>query len=158
IAVAGGINLILSPHNHLLLSRTGMLSPSGRCQAFDARADGFVRGEGLGLVVLTRAGAAGRHRVRGLLRGSAVNHGGRARSLTAPNPAGQAAMIVRAYTEAGVDPATVGYLETHGTGTELGDPVEINGLRMAFDELARRHGGLPGEPFCGLGAVKANIG
>ncbi|MFF8433572.1 SDR family NAD(P)-dependent oxidoreductase [Streptomyces bacillaris] len=158
IAVAGGINLILSPHNHLLLSRTGMLSPSGRCQAFDARADGFVRGEGLGLVVLTRADAAGRHRVRGLLRGSAVNHGGRARSLTAPNPAGQAAMIVRAYTEAGVDPATVGYLETHGTGTELGDPVEINGLRMAFDELARRHGGLPGEPFCGLGAVKANIG
>ncbi|MFJ3679382.1 SDR family NAD(P)-dependent oxidoreductase [Streptomyces diastaticus] len=158
VAVAGGINLILSPHNHLLLSRTGMLSPSGRCQAFDARADGFVRGEGLGLVVLTRAGAAGRHRVRGLLRGSAVNHGGRARSLTAPNPAGQAAMIVRAYTAAGVDPATVGYLETHGTGTELGDPVEINGLRLAFDELARRHGGLPGEPFCGLGAVKANIG
>ncbi|MFD4600332.1 SDR family NAD(P)-dependent oxidoreductase [Streptomyces sp. NPDC058464] len=159
IAVAGGINLILSPHNHLLLSRTGMLSPSGRCQAFDARADGFVRGEGLGLVVLTRAGAAGRHRIRGLLRGSAVNHGGRARSLTAPNPAGQAAMIVRAHTEAGVDPATVGYLETHGTGTELGDPVEINGLRLAFDELARRHGGpLPGEPFCGLGAVKANIG
>ncbi|MFF7240915.1 SDR family NAD(P)-dependent oxidoreductase [Streptomyces collinus] len=158
VAVAGGINLILSPHNHLLLSRTGMLSPSGRCQAFDARADGFVRGEGMGLVVLTRAGAAGRHRVRGLLRGSAVNHGGRARSLTAPNPAGQAAMIVRAHTEAGVDPATVGYLETHGTGTELGDPVEINGLRLAFDELAGRHAGLPGEPFCGLGAVKANIG
>ncbi|MBM7077194.1 SDR family NAD(P)-dependent oxidoreductase [Micromonospora humida] len=159
VAVAGGVNLILSPHNHVLLSRTGMLSPSGRCQAFDARADGFVRGEGLGLVVLTRAGAAGRHLIRGLLLGSAVNHGGRARSLTAPNPAGQAAMIVRAYTEADVDPATVGYLETHGTGTELGDPVEVNGLRMAFDELARRHGRpLPDDPFCALGAVKANIG
>ncbi|MGW2597892.1 SDR family NAD(P)-dependent oxidoreductase [Streptomyces klenkii] len=159
IAVAGGINLILSPHNHVLLSRTGMLSPTGRCQAFDARADGFVRSEGFGFVVLTREGLARRHRVRAWLRGTAVNHGGRSRSLTAPNPAAQAAMIVRAHERAGTDPATVGYLETHGTGTELGDPVEINGLRTAFDELYRRRGAqAPAEPHCGLGAVKANIG
>ncbi|MFH8786799.1 SDR family NAD(P)-dependent oxidoreductase [Streptomyces roseoverticillatus] len=159
VAVAGGINLILSPHNHVLLSRTGMLSPTGRCQAFDARADGFVRSEGFGFVVLTRAGLARAHRVRAWLRGTAVNHGGRSRSLTAPNPAAQAAMIVRAHERAGTDPATVGYLETHGTGTELGDPVEINGLRAAFDELFRRRGVQPpAEPHCGLGAVKANIG
>ncbi|SPE63560.1 Polyketide synthase PksJ [Streptomyces netropsis] len=159
IAVAGGINLILSPHNHVLLSNTGMLSPTGRCQTFDARADGFVRSEGFGLVVLTRASLAGRHRVRAWLRGTAVNHGGRARSLTAPNPAAQAAMIVRAHERAGGDPTTVGYLETHGTGTELGDPVEINGLRLAFDELLNRRGlPAPAEPFCGIGAVKANVG
>ncbi|MCQ8769834.1 SDR family NAD(P)-dependent oxidoreductase [Streptomyces telluris] len=159
VAVAGGINLILSPHNHVLLSRTGMLSPTGRCQAFDARADGFVRSEGFGFVVLTREGLSRGHRVRAWLRGTAVNHGGRSRSLTAPNPAAQAAMIVRAHERAGTDPATVGYLETHGTGTELGDPVEINGLRMAFDELFRRRGARPpAEPHCGLGAVKANIG
>ncbi|WP_338932817.1 SDR family NAD(P)-dependent oxidoreductase [Streptomyces netropsis] len=159
IAVAGGINLVLSPHHHVLLSTTGMLSPTGRCRTFDARADGFVRSEGFGLVVLTGASRARRHRVRAWLRGTAVNHGGRARSLTAPNPAAQAAMIVRAHERAGGDPTTVGYLETHGTGTELGDPVEINGLRLAFDELLNRRGlTMPAAPFCGVGAVKANIG
>ncbi|MGW9075552.1 SDR family NAD(P)-dependent oxidoreductase [Streptomyces kronopolitis] len=159
IAVAGGINLVLSPHNHTLLSSTGMLSPNGRCRTFDARADGFVRGEGYGFVVLARAERARGRQVRAWLRGSAVNHGGRARSLTAPNPAAQAAMIVRAHERAGTDPATLGYLETHGTGTELGDPVEINGLRLAFDELLSRRGTPPpAEPYCGLGAVKANIG
>ncbi|MFF9644157.1 SDR family NAD(P)-dependent oxidoreductase [Kitasatospora aureofaciens] len=159
IAVAGGINLILTPHNHVLLSSTGMLSPTGRCRSFDADADGFVRSEGFGLVVLTSPDRARRHTVRAWLRGTAVNHGGRARSLTAPNPAAQAAMIVRAHERADVDPTTIGYLETHGTGTELGDPVEINGLRLAFDELRRRRGlPQPAEPHCGVGAVKANAG
>ncbi|WP_327419552.1 SDR family NAD(P)-dependent oxidoreductase [Streptomyces sp. NBC_01233] len=159
IAVAGGVNLVLSPHNHVLLSSTGMLSPTGRCRTFDARADGFVRGEGYGFVVLARAERAQGRQVRAWLRGSAVNHGGRARSLTAPNPAAQAAMIVRAHERAGTDPATLGYLETHGTGTELGDPVEINGLRLAFDELLSRRGTPPpAEPYCAIGAVKANIG
>ncbi|WP_103534502.1 SDR family NAD(P)-dependent oxidoreductase [Streptomyces sp. SM11] len=159
IAVAGGVNLVLSPHNHVLLSATGMLSPTGRCHTFDTRADGFVRGEGYGLVVLVGAEQAREHRVRAWLRGTAVNHGGRARSLTAPNPAAQAAMIVQAHECAGTDPATLGYLETHGTGTELGDPVEINGLRLAFDELRSRRGTPPQtEPHCALGAVKANIG
>ncbi|MFD3806989.1 SDR family NAD(P)-dependent oxidoreductase [Streptomyces sp. NPDC058619] len=159
IAVAGGVNLVLSPHNHVLLSSTGMLSPTGRCRTFDARADGFVRGEGYGFVVLARAERARGRQVRAWLRGTAVNHGGRARSLTAPNPAAQAAMIVRAHERAGTDPATLGYLETHGTGTELGDPVEINGLRLAFDELLSRRGTPPpAEPYCAIGAVKANIG
>ncbi|MCX2729176.1 SDR family NAD(P)-dependent oxidoreductase [Saccharopolyspora sp. NFXS83] len=160
VAVVGGVNLLLSPHDHALLSSTGMLSPTGRSRAFDAAADGFVRGEGVGVVVLTtrRRAEADRHRVRGWLRGSAVNHGGRARSLTAPNPAAQAAMIVRAHECAGIDPATVGYVETHGTGTELGDPIEINGLVNAFRELHERAGGAPVQPHCGLGALKADIG
>ncbi|MFI0777851.1 SDR family NAD(P)-dependent oxidoreductase [Streptomyces sp. NPDC021212] len=161
VAVAGGVNLLLSPRNYELLDRTGMLSPRGRCQTFDSAADGFVRGEGMGLVVLMsrdRARAAG-HRVRGWLRGSAVNHGGRARSLTAPNPAGQAGMLVEAYRRAGVDPATVGYIETHGTGTELGDPVEVDGLKTAFARLFADRGTAPQEDaYCALGAVKTNIG
>ncbi|AEW95938.1 MULTISPECIES: SDR family NAD(P)-dependent oxidoreductase [Streptomycetaceae] len=161
VAVAGGINVILSPHNYLLLDRTGMLSPDGACKTFDASADGFVRGEGVGLVVLTSARRAARagHRVRGRLLGSAVNHGGRARSLTAPNPASQAKMLVAAYRRAGVDPTTVGYLETHGTGTSLGDSVEVSGLKTAFAELLREAGTTPpAEPWCALGAVKTTIG
>ncbi|MGA6163600.1 SDR family NAD(P)-dependent oxidoreductase [Amycolatopsis magusensis] len=157
LAVAGGVNLILSPRNYVLLSRTGMLSPDGRCKTFDASANGFVRGEGTGAVVLTtrERAEAGGHRVLAWLRGSAVNHGGRARSLTAPNPASQAAMLVKAYTRARIDPATVGYIETHGTGTELGDPVEVSGLKTAFAELSGR---APDEAYCALGALKSSIG
>ncbi|MGX7829586.1 SDR family NAD(P)-dependent oxidoreductase [Actinokineospora sp. 24-640] len=161
VAVAGGVNLMLTPHNHTLLSGTGMLSPRGRCRPFDAEADGFVRGEGLGLVVLTTAARArsGGHRVRARLLGTAVNHGGRARSLTAPNPTAQAAVVVRAHEQAGTDPATIGHLQTHGTGTELGDPVEVNGLRSAFDELRSRRGDTaPAAGTTALGAAKANIG
>lgn len=161
LALAGGINLLLAPRNYLLLSRTGMLSPAGRCKTFDADADGFARGEGLGVVALMRASHAEArgHTIYGLVRGSAINHGGRARSLTAPNPVAQARMLVRAYDEAGVGPETVGYVETHGTGTVLGDPVEINGLKLAFDELFRRTGApQPNAPYCALGAVKSNIG
>ncbi len=156
VAVAGGVNLLLSPRNYALLSRTGMLSPTGRCRTFDAAADGFVRGEGLGLVVLTGERRAARHRVRGWLLGSAVSHGGRARSLTAPNPLGQARMLVTAYRRAGIDPSTVSYIEAHGTGTPLGDPVEVNGLRTAFAELLGD--AAVDRPYCALGTVKSNIG
>ncbi len=161
VAVAGGVNLLLSPRNYELLERTGMLSPRGRCRTFDSGADGFVRGEGVGLVVLmsrSRAEAGG-HRVRGWLRGGAVSHGGRARSLTAPNPVGQAEMLVQAYRRAGVDPASVGCVETHGTGTQLGDPVEIDALKSAFARLfADRGEAAPEDGRIALGAVKTNIG
>ncbi|MER7013149.1 SDR family NAD(P)-dependent oxidoreductase [Saccharopolyspora sp. NPDC000359] len=161
VAIAGGVNLVLAPHNQVLLSRNGMLSPDGRCRTFDAGANGYVRAEGTGAVVLTtrrRAEAAG-HRVLAWVRGSAINHGGRARSLTAPNPASQARLVVRAHQQADVDPATIGYLETHGSGTQLGDPVEVSGLKSAFQELFRLRGGMaPPAAYCGLGAVKSNIG
>ncbi|WP_460444053.1 SDR family NAD(P)-dependent oxidoreductase, partial [Amycolatopsis cihanbeyliensis] len=161
LAVAGGINLILSPRNHVLLSRTGMLSQDGRCRTFDAAADGFVRGEGAGAVVLMtkRRAEAGGHRVLAWLRSSAVNHGGRARSLTAPNPASQAKLLVDAYRKAEVDPATVSYVQCHGTGTELGDPVEVGALTSAFRELSPALAGPEApEPHCALGAVKTAIG
>src|SRR5690606_14679527 len=104
------------------LERAGMLSPDGVGRAFDADATGYVRGEGVGAVVLkrlSRARADG-NPILAVLRGTAVNHGGRANSLTAPNPRGQADVIRQAHREAAVDPATIGYLETHGTGTVIG--------------------------------------
>ncbi|MEU6129880.1 SDR family NAD(P)-dependent oxidoreductase [Saccharopolyspora sp. NPDC047091] len=158
MAVVGGINTIVVPDGHVSFSRSGMLSEDGRCKTFSAAADGYSRGEGVGMLVLKRLSAAERDgdHVHGLVRSTAENHGGRANSLTSPNPKAQAAVIRRAYAKAGIDPRTVGYIEAHGTGTELGDPIEINGLKAAFTEL------YAGDPVtgahCGLGSVKTNIG
>ncbi|MDJ0380479.1 SDR family NAD(P)-dependent oxidoreductase [Streptomyces sp. G-G2] len=159
--IAGGVSLMLSPVTFASLERAGMLSPDGVGRAFDKNASGYVRGEGVGAVVLkrlSRARADG-NPVLAVLRGTAVNHGGRSNSLTAPNPRGQAEVIVRAHREAGVDPATIGYVETHGTGTVIGDPAETNGLRQAFAELYRDWGHpAPTVPHCALGALKNTIG
>jgi polyketide synthase PksN len=116
-----------------------------------------VRGEGAGMLVLKKLSAAERDgdHIYGLIRGSAENHGGRAQSLTAPNPKAQAALLKRVYTQAGIDPRTVSYIEAHGTGTPLGDPIEVNALKSAFAELGGE--GLPAG-YCGLGSVKTNIG
>ncbi|MGW3042847.1 SDR family NAD(P)-dependent oxidoreductase, partial [Kitasatospora sp. NPDC001159] len=159
--VAGGVSLMLSPVTFASLERAGMLSPDGVGRAFDEDAAGYVRGEGVGAVVLkrlSRARADG-NPVLAVLRGTAVNHGGRSNSLTAPNPRAQAEVIVKAHREAGVDPATIGYIETHGTGTVIGDPAETNGLRQAFAELYRDWGHpAPAAPHCALGALKNTIG
>ncbi|MFE1712118.1 SDR family NAD(P)-dependent oxidoreductase, partial [Streptomyces sp. NPDC058728] len=159
--IAGGVSLMLSPVTFASLERAGMLSPDGVGRAFDKDAAGYVRGEGVGAVVLkrlSRARADG-NPVLAVLRGTAVNHGGRSNSLTAPNPRGQAEVIVKAHREAGVDPATIGYIETHGTGTVIGDPAETNGLRQAFAELYRDWGHpAPAAPHCALGALKNTIG
>jgi acyl transferase domain-containing protein/SAM-dependent methyltransferase len=159
MALAGGVSTLLRPDLHISFDKAGMLSPDGRCKAFSDRADGFGRGEGVGVVFLKGLAAAeadGDH-IYGVLLASAENHGGRASSLTAPNPKAQAELLVRAYTEAGIDPATVTYIEAHGTGTPLGDPIEIDALKAAFRTL---YG--PDRPSaatqCGLGTVKSNIG
>ncbi|MEW2028951.1 SDR family NAD(P)-dependent oxidoreductase [Streptomyces roseifaciens] len=159
--VAGGVSLMLSPVTFASLERAGMLSPDGVGRAFDKDAAGYVRGEGVGAVVLKRLSRAlaDGNPVLAVLRGTAVNHGGRSNSLTAPNPRAQAEVIVRAHREAGVDPATIGYIETHGTGTVIGDPAETNGLRQAFTELYRDWGHrAPAAPHCALGALKNTIG
>src|SRR5205085_9348661 len=100
-------------------------------------ANGYVRGEGVGMLVLKKLSDAERDgdHIYGVIRGSAENHGGHASSLTAPNPRAQADLLMAAYRKAGIDPRTVGYIEAHGTGTPLGDPIEINGLKTAFREL-----------------------
>ncbi len=153
LALVGGVNLLLDPVSSLALARAGMLARDGRCKAFDAGADGYVRGEGVGVVVLKRLEHARRDgdRVYGVIRGSAVNHDGHSKiGLLAPSPKAQRDLLLQAYADAGVDPATVTYVEAHGTGTNLGDPVEIDGLTQAFRTDRRR--------FCAIGTVKTNVG
>jgi polyketide synthase PksN len=160
MAIAGGVNVLLSPAVFISFSKAGMLSPDGRCKTFDKRANGYVRGEGSGAVFLkplARAIKDGDH-IYAVIKGTAVNHGGHASSLTAPNPVAQADLLIEAYEKAGIDPSTVTYIEAHGTGTSLGDPVEINGLKRAFAELYKRRGQSPRQGYCGIGSVKTNIG
>ncbi|MET0335415.1 MAG: type I polyketide synthase, partial [Rhizobacter sp.] len=156
LAIAGGINTLVVPAIQVAFSKAGMLCEDGRCKTFSKDANGYVRGEGVGMLVLKRLSdaEADGDRIHGLIRGTAQNHGGRANSLTAPNPRAQAALIKAAFQQAGVAPATVGYIEAHGTGTPLGDPIEIQGLKSAFKELDPE---LP-EGYCGVGSVKTNIG
>lgn len=159
-ALAGGVNAILTPQGHIGLSRLGVLSADGRCKTFSSRADGYVRGEGIGVLFLKRLSAAERDGdyIHGLIRASAENHGGMASSLGAPNPKAQAELIVSAYRRARIDPRTVSYIEAHGTGTPIGDSVEINALKSAFTELCREWGGSRPRADCGIGSVKTNIG
>jgi len=151
VAIAGGVSLILRPETQLALAAWGMFSPRGRCRSFDAGADGFVRGEGCGVVVLKRLTDAlcDGDRVLAVVRGSAINQDGRSNGLTAPNAPSQRDVIAAALRAADVAAESVNYVETHGTATTLGDPIE-------FDALAQTYGRGQGE--CALGAVKTNIG
>ncbi|MCG6895171.1 MAG: SDR family NAD(P)-dependent oxidoreductase, partial [Desulfobacteraceae bacterium] len=161
MAIAGGVNVMLTPTLTIGFDKAGMLSPDGRCKTFDAAADGYVRGEGAGAILLKPLDRAisDQDPVHAVIRGTAENHGGRSASLTAPNPSAQAKLLVEAYGKADIPLDTVGYIETHGTGTPIGDPIEINGLIKAFTELyARRGESLPEKELCGLGSVKTNIG
>ncbi|MFR9749864.1 SDR family NAD(P)-dependent oxidoreductase [Nocardia sp. 004] len=154
IALAGGVNLLQSELTSEALARMGALSPDGHCRPFDARANGYVRGEGAGIVVLkplSRAIADG-DAVRALIRGSSVNHDGRSMGLTAPNPMAQRELLCDALADAGCTADQIGYVETHGTGTPLGDPIEIEALIQVL--------GAPraDESVCLLGSVKSRIG
>ena len=134
MALAGGVNLMLSPETSVVLARAGMLSASGRCATFDAAADGFVRGEGGGLAVLKPLAAAERDGdpVLAVILSSAANHDGRASGFTVPNGSAQAAVMAAALAKANVEPADIGYVEAHGTGTALGDPIEAHALGEVF--------------------------
>ncbi|MFJ9623191.1 amino acid adenylation domain-containing protein [Streptomyces sp. NPDC101181] len=153
LAVVGGVNLHLTSTGHRLLEEAGALSPTGRCRAFSADADGFVPGEGGAALVLTRLDAVrpADDPVLAVVRATAVNNDGRSLSLMAPNPLRQREVITRAYEEAGIDPAAVTYVEAHGTGTAVGDPIELRSLAHAFPARP------DGEPRL-LGSVKTNTG
>ncbi|MCP4700987.1 MAG: AMP-binding protein [Gammaproteobacteria bacterium] len=161
MAIAGGANVMLTPKLTIAFSQAGMLSKDGRCKTFDRQANGYVRGEGVGAILLkplAQAELDGDH-IYAVIKGGAENHGGHATSLTAPNPAAQAELIADAYRRADLHPATINYIETHGTGTSLGDPIEVNGLKSAFAKLYQQHRQtLPTTPKCALGSVKSNIG
>jgi acyl transferase domain-containing protein/acyl-CoA synthetase (AMP-forming)/AMP-acid ligase II/acyl carrier protein len=154
LALAGGVNLILSPTLTLAFSQARMMAADGRCKTFDARADGYVRSEGCGVVVLKRLSdaRADRDRVLAVIRGSAVNQDGRSNGLTAPNGSAQEAVIRAALRSAGLSPVEVSYVEAHGTGTALGDPIEVGALAAVLDEGRRDD-----EPYV-VGSVKTNIG
>ena len=153
LALAAGVNLILSPELTITFSQAGMMSPAGRCKTFDASADGYVRGEGVGVIVLKRLSDAlrdGDH-IWAVIRGSAVNQDGHSNGLTAPNGRSQQAVIRAAWASAGLKPEDADYIEAHGTGTHLGDPIEVEALAAVLTHRHREH------PVW-LGSVKTNIG
>jgi myxalamid-type polyketide synthase MxaD len=154
LALAGGVNMILSPAIAIGFTKAGAMAPDGRCKAFDARADGYVRSEGAGVVVLkpfSKAWADG-DPIYAVIRGSAVNQDGRSNGLMAPNPLAQEAVLREAYRQAAIPPGKVQYVEAHGTGTLLGDPIEAKALGAVLG--AER----PPGRRCSLGSVKTNLG
>jgi len=154
MALAGGVNLTLTPETTIALSKAHMMAPDGRCKAFDSRADGFVRGEGCGIVVLKRLSdaVADSDNVLAVIRGSAVNQDGRSSGITAPNGAAQEALIRQALANGGVKPEEISYVEAHGTGTSLGDPIEAHALAAVLGP------GRAKENLLVIGSVKTNVG
>ena len=152
-ALAAGVNLMLSPENSIACSRWGMLSPDGQCKTFDAGADGYVRSEGCGVVVLKRLSDAARDgdRVLAVVRGSAVNQDGASSGQTVPNGPAQQALMRQALAASRLQPSDIDYIEAHGTGTALGDPIELDALSQVFSD---RNGSAP----LVLGSVKTNLG
>ncbi|CAL9331576.1 SDR family NAD(P)-dependent oxidoreductase [Streptomyces sp. Tu 3180] len=154
MALAGGVSLQCTPQFYVLAGRAGMLSASGRCHAFDDRADGFVPGEGVGVLVLKRLGDAladGDH-IRGVISGSGINQDGASNGITAPSAASQERLETSVYDTFGIRPDGIQMMEAHGTGTKLGDPIEYRALKQAFRRYTDRR------DYCALGSVKSNLG
>lgn len=154
LALAGGVNVNLMPKSNVFFSRAGALSPHGRCATFDKDADGMVRSDGAGIVVLKllSLAIADRDPVIAVVKGSAVNHDGRSNGIMAPNGQAQETVLREAYRRAGVKPSDIQYIEAHGTGTRLGDPIEVQALGSVLG-CDRRP-----QSKCVLGSVKTNVG
>ena len=154
LALAGGVNLILSPEISITSTKARTLSPDGYCKTFDASADGYVRGEGCGVVVLKRLSdaLADGDNIQAVIRGSAVNQDGASSGITVPNKLAQAEVMRQALERAGLEPNQVDFIETHGTGTPLGDPIEVRGLASVY-----RRGRSPNQPLI-IGTAKTNVG
>lgn len=154
MAIVGGVNLILSPDLTISFSQAYMMASDGKCKTFDDRADGYVRGEGCGVIILKRLSDAQQNKDRSyaIIKGSAVNQDGRSNGLTAPSGPALEAVIRRSLQNAVVKPNEIGYIEAHGTGTSLGDPIEMNALKSVFGE------GRSEDNPCYVGSVKTNIG
>ncbi len=154
LALAGGVAVMAGPMMHINTGQSGMLSVDGRCFAFDHRANGFVPGEGVGTVMLKRLADAERDGdiVHAVIRGWGVNQDGKTNGITAPNPVSQTRLMRTVYDRFGIDPEDIQLIEAHGTGTKLGDPIEVEGLTQAFRHYTAKTG------YCALGSVKGNIG
>jgi acyl transferase domain-containing protein len=153
IALAGGVD-ILEESVYEVLSVAKILSPDGRCKTFDARANGIGVGEGCGVLVLKPLSKAIRDhdKIYGVIDGSVINNDGNTMGITTPNPEAQKELIKRTIDSAGINPESIGYIETHGTGTLIGDPIELRALTKVFKEYVSK------KQFCGVGSVKSNIG
>ncbi len=154
VAIAGGVNVSIHPNKYLNLAQGNFASSDGKCRSFGAGGDGYVPGEGVGAVLLKSLEQAllDGDQVYAVIKGSAINHGGKTNGYSVPNPNAQGNLILDALKKAEIDPRTLGYIETHGTGTSLGDPIEIAGLTKAFEPSTQDRG------FCAIGSVKSNIG
>jgi polyketide synthase PksN len=154
MALVGGVSLYLTPESYISMCAAGMLSPDGQCKAFDDSADGFVPGEGVGAIVLKRLKDAERDNdfIWGTIIGSGINQDGKTNGITAPSVSSQIELEREVYKRYNIDPGTITYIETHGTGTKLGDPIELQALSTVFREETDRR------KFCALGSVKSNIG
>ncbi len=159
-ALVGGVNLIVDPNRLVQLGRLGILSPSGRCVPFGDQADGTVMGEGSVSVLIRPLSEAQRRgdRIYAVIKGTGISSGAGSVGFTAPNPTAQSMATRRAITAAEIDPRTVTYIETHGTGTELGDPIEVRGLEMAYCDTATWQPSLEIDFHCGIGSIKPNVG
>ncbi|MBQ4839767.1 SDR family NAD(P)-dependent oxidoreductase [Pseudoalteromonas luteoviolacea] len=153
-AIAGGVNVSIHPAKYLMLGYGGFASQTGRCKTFSAEADGFVPSEGVGAVLLKplREALQDGDNIYGVIKGSAVNHGGRTYGYSVPSPTAQQTVIARALAQAKVRPQEISYLEAHGTGTSLGDPIEVAALNKAFSTDKNK------DHLCAIGSVKSNIG
>lgn len=154
LALAGGVCVLATPAMHIMTSKAGMLSPDGRCFTFDNRANGFVPGEGVGVVVLKRLADAERDQdlIYGVIRGWGMNQDGRTNGITAPSSQSQADLERDVYQRFHIHPESISMVEAHGTGTRLGDPIEVEALTASFQAFTQKKG------YCALGSVKSNIG
>ncbi|MCP4110573.1 MAG: SDR family NAD(P)-dependent oxidoreductase, partial [Desulfobacteraceae bacterium] len=154
IAIAGGVNLYLHPQNYIDLCSQQMLSPDGLCRSFGKNGNGFAPGEGVGVILLRPLSDAVKDRdnIYGVILGTCINHGGKTNGYTVPNPTAQGELVRKALDRSDIDARTLSYIEAHGTGTKLGDPIEITGLTHAFQKDTGDTG------FCAVGSVKSNIG
>ena len=154
LAIAGGVNLYLHPSTYVRLCAQRMLSRDGQCKSFGKGSNGFVPGEGVGVVILKRLSKAiiDQDHIHAVIRGTSVNHGGKTHGYTVPNPKAQGELIRETLEKAGINARAVSYMEAHGTGTELGDPIEVTGLTQAFQKDTLD------TSFCALGSAKSNLG
>ena len=154
VAFAGGVNLSLHPNKYLTYTLMDLHSSDGYCRTFGADGDGYVSAEGVGAVLLKPLmdAIADGDNIYAVIKGSGTNHGGTASGITVPSSVAQGDMIAACLRKAQIDPETIGYIEAHGTGTSLGDPIEIKGLNQAFGQFTTK------KQFCALGSVKSNIG
>ena len=164
MAFVAGVNLLLGSWHYRYFCSIGALSPTGRCHTFNKKADGYVPGEGIAAVLLKPLKKALRDNdnIHAVIKGSALNHGGYTPSITAPSITQEAQVIMSAWNDAKINPETLGYIEAHGTGTKLGDPIEINGLKMAFKNYTNRKGllcsGVGKSPHWPFGGSRRNCG